>query len=64
MSDQARMRELRKTHVETSIVLDEAAENLIALQGRIHGPARTALLHLARFLEGDAEGPFPVEVKP
>lgn len=61
MSDRDRIRQLRKQHVELSIVLDEAAENLINCKDRLHGVDRQAILQLAKFLEGDAEQPFPEE---
>ena len=59
MTDQERMRRLRKHH---SAALDEVALDLIEYKdNHVHGSDRATILQLARFLAGDADQPFPEE---
>jgi hypothetical protein len=62
MTDQERMRHLRKHHYTLSIALDQVALDIIEYKdNHVHGADRARILHLARFLEGDEFAPFPEE---
>jgi hypothetical protein len=65
MTDQERMRHLRKHHYTLAVALDQVAIDLIEYKdNHVHGGVgtdRECIRQLARFLEGDACKPFPKE---